>query len=155
MHIVLLNDDALPEAKGGAAVIVDHLRRGYTEAGHKVTLITTHQDQSHEREERRKDSYGDIISIQVFYPLQRRHRLCLQNPNVTPLLEKLFDELKPDVVHVHNVHTYLTYESLRIARKHTEKVFLTAHDTFLVSFDRIRGAAYEKAALDGNPFHIP
>ena len=29
MRIVLLNDDALPDARGGAAVIVDKLKNGY------------------------------------------------------------------------------------------------------------------------------
>jgi len=152
MHIVLINDDSLPKAHGGAAVIVDHLRHGFVKAGHKVTFLTTHQNS--EDEIQTEDTAGTIISIPVNYDLKKRHKTCIKNPEVTKRLEELLTELKPDVVHAHNIHTYLTYDALRVAQKHTEKVFLTAHDTFLVSFDRVRGAGYEKAALAGKGYKM-
>ena len=154
MHIVLLNDDALATAeggaKGGAVVIVDNVRRGLASAGHRVTFITSHRSQGENDIVRTKDDAGETISIGVSYPLKRRHRMCLRIPHVSRHLCNLFTELKPDVVNAHNIHTYLTYESLLLAGAHTKNVFLTAHDTYLVSFDRVRGAAYERLALEGN-----
>ena len=152
MHIVLLNDDALPKARGGAAVIVDHLRKVFSAAGHRVTLITTHQDSNDEI--RMDDATGTTISIPVQYNLKKRHRMCVRNPAVSSHIERLFTELKPDVVHAHNLHTYLTYESLKIAKKYTNQIVLTAHDTFLVSFDRVRGTAYENAALKSKGYRM-
>jgi glycosyltransferase involved in cell wall biosynthesis len=138
MHILLLNDDAPPRSLGGASVIVDALRKGLTEANHKVTLITSHQDARLGEELRSSDSAGETISLHIDYPIGKRHRKCLYIKEVSSRLKELFDELRPDVINAHNVHTHLTYDSLCIARIVTDKVFLTAHDTFLVSFDRVR-----------------
>ncbi|HLC76289.1 MAG TPA: glycosyltransferase family 4 protein [Candidatus Peribacterales bacterium] len=158
MHIVLLNDDALATAKGGAkggaVVIVDNLRRSFAAAGHTVTFITTHRSESTDDIVRTEDASGATISIGVSYPLKHRHRMCLRIPHVSAHLQNLLSELKPDVVNAHNIHTYLTYDSLRVARKHTNTIFLTAHDTYLVSFDRVRGAAYERLALQGNGWRM-
>lgn len=151
MHIVLLNDDALSTArggaKGGAVVIVENLRRGFAKAGHRVTFITTHRSEEKKSLLRSRDESGETISIGVSYPYEQRHRRCLHIPHVAEHLKKLFEELRPDVVNAHNIHTYLTYESLSIARDVTSKIFLTAHDTYLVSFERVRSKAYEEAAL--------
>lgn len=147
MRIAILNDDALPQAKGGAAVIVEKLRRQYERRGHRVLLVTTHQDASRLRTER---SPG-VISLYSDYPLSQRHRHCLGDPEMRSLLTGVLAEWKPDAVHAHNVHTHLTYESLRVAQDYTERIILTAHDTLLVSYGRVRGPRYEKAALQGKP----
>ncbi|OGJ63789.1 hypothetical protein A3E47_00095 [Candidatus Peribacteria bacterium RIFCSPHIGHO2_12_FULL_54_10] len=136
MHIVLLNDDALPTARGGAAVVVDHLRRAYAQAGHTVTLITTQQQ--HERWEEESDGAGRIIRLPIRTSLRNRHRLCTGNPAAASHVKNALRELRPDAVHAHNLHAYLSYESLLLAKEHTDRTILTAHDTFLVSFGRIR-----------------
>lgn len=136
MHIVLLNDDALPTARGGAAVVVDHLRHVYRKEGHKVTLITSHQNNQQRREW--DDDAGRVISIPIHCSLALRHRLCIHNPAVTQHIKHILQELRPDAVHTHNLHAYLTYESLLFAREWTDRIILTAHDTFLVSFGRVR-----------------
>jgi len=75
-------------------------------------------------------------------------------PKVTARLKELFAELKPDAVHAHNIHTYLTYQSLTIARQFTENIILTAHDTFAISFARVRGPRYEQSALSGTALRM-
>lgn len=136
MHIVLLNDDALPTAHGGAAVVVDRLRRAYARAGHNVTLITAHQE--HERWKEESDGMGRIIRLPIHTSLTDRHRLCTGNPAAALHVKHALREFRPDAVHAHNLHAYLTYESLLLAREHTHRIILTAHDTFLVSFGRVR-----------------
>ncbi|OGJ57112.1 hypothetical protein A2635_01215 [Candidatus Peribacteria bacterium RIFCSPHIGHO2_01_FULL_51_9] len=131
MHIVLLNDDSLPTARGGAAVVVDMLQRGLEAGGHRVTLITTHRSGPMIRN-------GTLISIPVEYPIRERHFRCIHNPEISKILASLFHELRPDIVHAHNIHTYLTYDALHAARRYTDHIFLTAHDTFLVSFGRVK-----------------
>lgn len=150
MRILILNDDSLPSARGGAAVIVDGLRRAYEAEGHEVVFVTTHQDPN--RGKIAQD--GRTISILSVYPLSERHRSCLGYPSMTAALTKIFGDLKPDAVHAHNIHTYLTYDALRIAKLHTDNIVLTAHDTMLVSFDRVRGSRYERLALAGTPMRM-
>lgn len=154
MRILLLNDDVLPSARGGSAVVVDLLRRELTARGHTVTLITTHQESERKQEERWKDDGGTVISLFIDYPLAERHRRCISNPAISARLGEIIAEVRPEVVHAHVVHTYLTYDILLIARKHTDRVFLTAHDTFLVSFHRVKGQRYEQALAANKPYRM-
>jgi glycosyltransferase involved in cell wall biosynthesis len=158
MHIVLLNDDAFATAKGGAkggaVVIVENLRRGFAARGHKVTFITTHRNDGKDDVIRSEDSAGTTMSIGVSYPYHQRHRKCLSIPYVAAHLDTIFSELKPDIVNAHNIHTYLTYESLLIAKKYTSRIFLTAHDTYLISFERVGGAKYQSLEVQGKEWKM-
>lgn len=136
LHIILLNDDSLPTARGGAAVVVDHLRHAYRKEGHQVTLITSHQNS--QKMEEWDDDAGRTISIPLHGTLAFRRRLCIHNPMAALHMKNVLQELRPDAVHAHNLHAYLTYESLLLAREFTNRIILTAHDTFLVSFGRVR-----------------
>ncbi|MBM3231058.1 glycosyltransferase family 4 protein [Candidatus Peregrinibacteria bacterium] len=150
MHIVLLNDDSLPAAQGGAASVVARLEQGYVRAGHRVTLVTTHQDPALDpilRSEGR-------VSIFSHYPMKERHRHCLGSPAMRTALGEVFAALKPDAVHANNVHAHLTYESVRIAKNYTDRVVLTAHDVFLVAFRRVAGERFERLALQGCPMRM-
>lgn len=150
MRIFLLNDDSLPTARGGAAVIVDALQKQYIAKGHDAILITTHQDKTKDPIERS----ANRISIYTDYPLVSRHRHCLHDPQISKTLRSIFAELKPAAIHAHNIHTYLTYEALTIASEFTENIILTAHDTFLVSFERVHGKRYEKLASQHKPMKM-
>lgn len=154
MNIVLLNDDALPVGRGGTAVVVDRIRRSYAQGGHRVTLITTHQNDARNVLLRKTDAAGETISVFRRYDLRKRHRLCLRDPIMNATLDMLLAELRPDVVHAHNLHTYLTYEALLIARKHTSKVFLTAHDVLLTAFHRVNQERYLRHAREGKVYRM-
>ncbi|MBI3331837.1 glycosyltransferase family 4 protein [Candidatus Peregrinibacteria bacterium] len=154
MNIALLNDEMLPAGLGGAPVVVDRLRRGFVARGHIVTLITTHQEESRGSIIRSQDDAGSIISIYSNVPHRDRHRRCVRNPFVMKVLKEIWTEDKPDVVHAHNLHTNLSYGALTIARKFTDKVFLTAHDTFLVTFARVNSEAYRRATRAGHPYRM-
>ncbi len=101
-----------------------------------------------------KDAEGEIISLFREYPLAKRARLSLRSTEIENALSTLLSELRPNVISAHNIHTYLSYGSLETAKKFTSKIFLTAHDTFLVSFDRVRGERYERAALRGEGYRM-
>ncbi len=150
MHIVLLHDDALPSARGGAAVVVERLRKAYKSRGHTVTLVTTHKDPAKGSIVRENST----ISILSVYPPSKRHRRSLGDSVMRTALTKIFADLKPDAVHAHNVHADLTYESLLIARRHTAHIVLTAHDVFLVAFRRVSGPRFERLSLEGKPIRM-
>jgi len=147
MRIVLLHDNHLPLEDGGTATTVDLLRELLAGKGCTVTLITTHQDKDFGPLKRWQDKHGDIVSLYVEYPKEHLHRFCIHNPAISAILEQVLLELRPDIVHAHVIHGYLTYEALLFAKALTPKVFLTMHDTFSVSFGRVKGQKYEAWAL--------
>ncbi len=151
MRLLLLTDDASPAARGGAGRIVLMLRGALARRGHEVTLLTTHQEKE-SAEKIWKDGDGRIISLYRQYPLRERHRRCLGDPAFSALLERHIRALRPDAVNAHNIHTYMSYDSLGIARLCTDRVFLTAHDTFLVSFHRVHQDGYLRAALENKGY---
>lgn len=154
MHIVLLNDDSYPNAKGGSALVAEWERQALAKRGYQVTLVTTHQHGQPGSVLRTSDAAGDILSICVEYPLRYRHRRCLRIPTVSAQLDNLFVELKPDITHAHTIHTYLTYDALRVAAKHSTQVWMTAHDTFAVSFGRVNSPRYRQDALQQKAHHL-
>ncbi len=79
----------------------------------------------------------------------------MSETEVTKRIGELMHELQPDVVHAHNVHAHIGYPALRSAREITRKIFLTAHDTFLVSYDRVGGKQYREAARKGKAYALP
>lgn len=133
MKILLLSDDYPPYGNSSVANIVAALEEAFSQEGHGVHIITSHRVEE-ESEIRRT---GNIISLPISYRSSLRHYKCLKNTPVTKMLQKEMDRIQPDVVHAHNVHQYLTYDALRIARTHTDKVFITMHDVFSFSFSRL------------------
>lgn len=117
--------------------------------GHTVTLVGTHQGSGGVLEE--TDAYGRVILLPVQIDEKSMHRRVVSVTDVSAQLDAVLRKTKPDVVHAHNIHTYLTYDALCVARRHTSNVFLTVHDTFLVSFARVAGARYEADTLAGQP----
>lgn len=146
-RLLFLNDDAVPHHIGGAAVVMQNLRLALAQEGMQSSVITTHQDRSRGNEVRWQDQAGDIISIYREPAGTNEHRRCIRDAAVDTHMERLMNEIKPTVVHAHNIHSNLTYECLRIAKKHTDNIFLTAHDSYLVSFGRVNSEKYRNAAL--------
>lgn len=138
MRILVLNDDYPPEGQSSVGGVAAALAQGYRGKGHSVSVITTHrmeEDESVRHE-------GDIWSIPVSYRAALRHYRCLYMPCVSRMLDTIIAGIHPDAVHAHNVHTYLTYDALRIARRHTPQVFLTLHDVMSFSYARLATARY-------------
>ena len=141
MNILLLNDDYPPYQSNSVTNIVVALKEQYEKAGHTVSVITTHRPED--------KPAPDCVSIPVSYRKSLRSWRSLKNKTVSEVLSKHFAELKPDVVHAHNVHMWLTYESLRIA-SHYAKTYLTLHDCMSFSYGRLNLRKY----LDNNNAHL-
>lgn len=138
MKILFLTDDY--PAKGGSSVtgVVRTLDHGLTQAGHEVSVITTH---------RTKENVGiirrdHVVSIPVSYRTSLRHYKNLYMPSVSRMLDSEIARIKPDIIHAQNVHQYITYDALRIARKHAKKVFITLHDVMSFSYGRLATERY-------------
>lgn len=138
MRILFLTDDY--PASGGSSVtgVVRTLDRGLRHAGHDVTVITTHRITENPGVVRR----GHVVSLPVSYRTSLRHYKNLYIPAVSRMLDTEIETLQPDIIHAHNVHQYITYDALRIARNHSKKVFITLHDVMSFSYGRLATEHY-------------
>ena len=165
MRILLLNDDYPPRGLSSVGSVAEDLARGYRDRGHHVSVITTHRteedgsipaspvfDSEAQTRGAGRRREGDLWSIPVSYRRALRHWHCLFSPRVSRMLKKIMADIRPDAVHAHNIHTYLTYDALRIARMHTPNVILTAHDVMSFSYSRLATAAY--LASEGRETHL-
>src|SRR3989344_6921110 len=152
MKILVLNDDYAglsgtefdgePHGRGGAAVIAAGLAESYAAAGHNVHVLTTHQSVSTGVVKEHIRS-GTVTSLPIRYPKDLRHYLSLWNPTASRLIsEFLRNGGRFDAVHVHNVHNFLTYHSLTLARQFSKRVLITFHDVMSVSYGRIATKRY-------------
>jgi len=133
MRIVILADLIPPDAIGGAGRMAWALATGLHTQGHDVHVITSTADKSHHRTQ---DGVS-IHALYVRYPLRWRAWVSLYNPQVIESVEQLLTTLKPDVVNAHNVHMYLSYAVLWIAKRHHIPVVYTAHDAMTVAYDKV------------------
>lgn len=134
MKIIYLTDEFPPESFGGAGIVAYDFVKTVAKKGHEVFVVTTTRNRSLEEE-----SVFEGLKVFRFYsryPIFLRHYISVCNPFLIFKIKKILREVKPDVVHAHNIHSRISYHSLKLAKKTGCKVFLTAHDTMLVSYDK-------------------
>jgi phosphatidylinositol alpha-1,6-mannosyltransferase len=127
MKIVILSDDFLPRSFGGGGIMASWQAIELAHRGHDVQVITTVQEKNLEGTVKR-DGFT-IHNIYSNYPTILRDYVSFYNPQTIYSIKKIFKELKPDIVHIHNVHIHLSYHSIVLAKRWSRAVFLTAHDT--------------------------
>ncbi len=135
MKILIISDGFPPQAGGGAEQVAYLYASELARTGHSVTVFTTVQ---------KKEQAGDtmeegmrVVRVYANYHPRWRAYVSLYNPQTIPALKKLFKDEKFDVIHAHNVHQYVSYHALRLARKSCEKVFLTAHDVMTIAYGKL------------------
>jgi len=146
MKILYLNDDWPPQALGGAAKVAFDLARKVAEKGHEVGVITTVRNRKEEgvfQEEGIK-----VYRIYSNYKERWRAWLSLYNFQTVAKIKEIIQEFKPEVVHVHNVHYYLSYACLKVAKKSGAKVFMTMHDVMSFTYGKLKTKRYLED-LDG------
>ena len=134
MKVALLSDRIPPEGMGGAEAVVWRLARGLRNAGHDPRLITT----------TRQDSFEEIregiptYHLRAAYPERFRAWLSLRNPQTIGPLHRLLRRLDPDVVNAHNIHYYLSYHALKVARDLGIGTVFSAHDAMPFAYGKLR-----------------
>lgn len=135
MKIVVLQDDLPPHHVGGGGVVAYRLAKEFARAGHEVIAITTVQRQA---DAGRESVDGvDIVRLYSDYHPRFRAYRSLYNRAVVRDVKRLLRECAPDVVHVHNVHTHLSYYSLMLARRFARNVVMTEHDAMSFHFGKL------------------
>ena len=120
---------------GGAQGIAMMLAKKLKELGHDVSVITTTQKE-HSEGKSNSDGIG-IYRVYSDYNLFWRPYLSLYNPQTVKHIAKIIEEVKPDVVHAHNIHIHLSYHALKLAKRSGAKIFLTAHDVMLFHYGKL------------------
>ncbi|MBI2625495.1 glycosyltransferase family 4 protein [Candidatus Parcubacteria bacterium] len=138
MKITILSDGFPPAAVGGAEVIAHRSAAALAAAGQTVTVLTTSSDiQTIERGQR--DGCA-VVTIPSNVSPRLRSWLGAYHPAAVRAVDETLAADPPDVVHAHNLHTQLSFGSLRAAARHARRVFLTAHDPLLVHYDKFSEA---------------
>src|ERR1700683_2054410 len=107
MKILILQDDFPPMHFGGAGAVADNLAGEFKKRGHDVRVVTTVRT----NEEAGEIEYNGLTihRIATSYDLRLRAYIGLWNPRVVREVTAVIRSFKPDVVHAHNVHNYLSY----------------------------------------------
>ncbi len=135
MKILFLSDNFPPRSPGGAGIVVHNLAKELLNKGHEIFVVSTVQKKS--EEERTK--FEDLSVFKIYFDPHPRWQayLSLYNPQIVSKVEKIIKEIKPDIIHAHNIHQYISYYCLKIAKKYAKAVFLTAHDVMLIHYGKL------------------
>lgn len=136
MRILFLSDDFPPKSFGGAGIITYNLAKAIVKAGHEMFVITTVQDKAVPRGWKNLDGMK-VYDLYNDYDGRFAAYVSLYNPGTLGVIEKIIQEVKPDVIHAHNIHNNISYHALKIARKYTDKVFLTTHDAMAFNYGKL------------------
>jgi glycosyltransferase involved in cell wall biosynthesis len=142
MRILILSDDFPPQSFGGAGYSTFYLACGLKKAGHQIFVITTVRDKKDEG----SIDYEGLKVFRIFSNYHERWRayLSLYNPRTVKKVRKLIQEIKPDIVHAHNLQPNLSYYCLKIAKKFSKAVFFTARDTMSFTYGKLATEKYLK-----------
>lgn len=133
MKILVANDLYARSSAAGVAVAT---AEGLAARGHDVALLATTQRRGEGVHEERA---GVDVRIEETdpYPLRWRAWRSLDNPSGVAAMRRSVEALRPDVVHVHNLHLHLSYASLAAARSTGAKVVLHVHDIMPVCHQKM------------------
>ncbi|MBU1164129.1 glycosyltransferase family 4 protein [Patescibacteria group bacterium] len=136
MKILYITDIFPPYSSGGADNVAFILAKKMMQLGYEIYVISTVQDKNEEKE----IEYEGLKIHQIYtdYDLKVRNYVAVYNPETVKKVRQIVRKIKPDVVHFHIVHLYLSYACFKVAKKYSKKVFLTAHDMMLVHHDKFR-----------------
>ncbi|MFH1423797.1 MAG: glycosyltransferase family 4 protein [Candidatus Nealsonbacteria bacterium] len=140
MKILMLQDDFPPQSFGGAGISTFYLARGLQKAGHQIFVITT----CREKKDEGVCDYQGLKVFRIFADYHPRYRayLSLYNPQTVNKARELMKQISPDITHAHNIHSYLSYACLKIAKKHSKALFWTARDTMSFTFGKLATKKY-------------
>jgi len=139
MKILILSDDFPPKNFGGAGESTFDLSKGLMEAGNEVFVITIC--------DKKEEVFEDYLGLKVFriyagYHDRWRAYLSIYNPQTVGKVRRIIREVGPDIVHAHNIHQFLSYHCLKIARKEGCRVFFTARDAMTFSQGKLATKKY-------------
>lgn len=124
----------------------------YARRGHEVGVLTTVRHRSQSAEPHESQRGIKVFSLPTSYPKLLRPYVSLYNPAVTKAVRRVIADFRPDIVHAHNVHRYLSYHSLSLCRRAGVPVILTLHDAMSVDYGRfVQAYRHRPTDIDERP----
>lgn len=147
MRIALLSDRIPPEGRGGAEAVVWRLAAGLQAGGHDVHVIAATPNAAFEEVREGIPTHH----LHAGYPERFRAWLSLWNPQTVGSFRRLLRRLQPDVVNAHNIHFYLSWHSLKVARAAGIGTVFSAHDAMSFAYGKLR----HFVRADGRKIRLP
>ncbi len=126
MRVLVLNDTYPPHNQGGAGVVAYRLSRELARRGHQVRVLTTVAEPRHAGAS--IEDGVEVHRIAAWFPDRYAVYLGLWYPPAAAAVRREAQQFRPDIVHVHNVHSRLSFHSLRTVRATGAPVVQTVHD---------------------------
>jgi glycosyltransferase involved in cell wall biosynthesis len=146
MRVLVAND---LHGRSSAAGIALRLAEGVAARGVEVAFLATTQDPAGAR--RGRENGVDVrVEPTPPYPLRWRAWRSLDNPPGVAALRAAVRELRPDIVHVHNLHIHLSYAALGAARAEGARTVLHVHDIMPVCHQKMF-CHLDERLLPGDP----
>lgn len=128
-RILIVNKFYYP--RGGDCVVAMNLERLLKEAGHEVAVFSMHYP------ENVKSKWSPYFASQVDFDSNLCGKLkaawrMLGWGDIKTSLNKILYDFNPDIVHLHNIHSYLSPIVAQLAKKRGCRVVWTLHDYKLV-----------------------
>lgn len=151
MKILLLSDRIPPEGRGGAEAVVWRLAQGLAAAGHDLHIAASTSGPPLEELRDGIPTYH----LHAKYPERFRAWLSLWNPQISGALRSLLERLQPDVFNAHNIHSFLTYHSLKLARAAGCGVVFSAHDAMPLVYGKLPPSLGERGLMRPGDYRLP
>ena len=118
-------------ARGGAEVYAMYLGEMLQKQGHEVCFFSMHHPQNiHVNED--KYFAKEVSFFQPSISGKINAALRIFGTGIRRNYEKILDDFQPDIVHLNNIHSYLSPIVARLAHKKGIKVIWTVHDYKLI-----------------------
>jgi glycosyltransferase involved in cell wall biosynthesis len=142
---LLLLADAF-DSQGGGEIVVAHLARALRDSW-DVGILTTTRD----REEVRQEEGFTVFRLRSHYHPRLRPLLSIANPLVIARVAHVVRRFRPDVAHAWNVHSHLSYESLRRVGRLGVPVVLTYQDAQPFCYSKFKCWIRSEAVCTSDP----
>ena len=137
MKITVMSDGFPPYRRGGAETVAQGITTEYVRQGHDVSVLTTVQTQDRVGSE--TTAGPEIHKVYASYHHRWTAYRGLYNPQSIPAVRDILPQLRPDVIHVHNIHRYLSYHCVKVAADLDIPVALTLHDAMSFDYGKFTG----------------
>lgn len=118
-------------SRGGDCICVLNLEKLLREKGHEVAIFSMQYDQNIDTPWSSYFASGVDFSGGVGAKIAAAKRIFGLG-DIRRSFQRILDDFKPDVVHFHNIHSYLSPEIVKMAKRSGARTVWTMHDHKLV-----------------------
>jgi glycosyltransferase involved in cell wall biosynthesis len=136
VRILIITDLFPPVSNAGAERTSFNIATAFRQLGHDVQIITTSPRVASGVVEKTNYENLDIYQVGSSYDLRQVAFRSMYNVPLLRVVKRLCQEIKPDVIHVHNIHIHISYGVFRLARKLRIPSILTCHDAMSVEHSK-------------------